>query len=115
MRLDRRALIGAAAAVAGGLGLTGLLSRRNAAGGTMGGADLARGHRLRDGGFPAPSAFDEAALVIAGGGVAGLAAGWTLAEAGFGDFKLLELEDAVGGNARSGRNEVSAFPLGAHY
>ena len=69
MRLDRRALIGAAAALAGGLGLTGLLTRRNPVGGTMGGADLARGHRLRDGSFPAPSAFDEAGVVIAGGGV----------------------------------------------
>src|SRR3954465_13612841 len=115
MRLARGALIGAAAALAGGLGLTGLLSRRSGPGGTMGGADLARGHRLRDGGFPAPSAHDEAAVVIAGGGVSGLAAGWTLAEAGFTDFRLLELEDRVGGNARSGRNAVSAFPLGAHY
>src|SRR4051812_11013050 len=115
MRLDRRALIGAAAALAGGLGLTGLLSRRSAPGGAMGGADLARGHRLRDGGFPAPSIHDEAGVVIAGGGVAGLAAGWTLAEAGYGNFRLLELEDRVGGNARSGRNAVSAFPLGAHY
>src|SRR3954463_357387 len=115
MKLDRRALIGAAAALAGGLGLTGLFSRRSGPGGTMGGADLARGHRLRDGGFPAPSLFDEARIVIAGGGVSGLAAGWTLAEAGFDDFKLLELEDQVGGNARSGRNSVSAFPLGAHY
>jgi hypothetical protein len=81
----------------------------------MGGADLARGHRLRDGGFPEPSREERADIVIAGGGIAGLAAGWTLAEAGFRDFRLLELEDATGGNARSGSNAVSRYPLGAHY
>jgi phytoene dehydrogenase-like protein len=79
------------------------------------GADLERGHRLRQGGFPPPSVTEETAIVIAGGGIAGLAAGWTLAEAGFRNFRLLELEDRVGGNSRSGRNAVSAYPLGAHY
>ena len=53
--------------------------------------------------------------MIAGGGAAGLAAGWRLAEAGFDRFTLFELEDRTGGNARNGRNAVSAYPLGAHY
>jgi glycine/D-amino acid oxidase-like deaminating enzyme len=100
-------------AAAGGLGWH--LLGPDAPAGSISGADVARGHRLRDGNFPAPSANEEAAIVIAGGGIAGLAAAWTLAEAGFHDFRLLELEDRVGGNARSGRNAVSAFPLGAHY
>lgn len=52
---------------------------------------------------------------MVGGGVAGLAAGWTLADAGLDDFALLELEDETGGNARGGRNAISAYPLGAHY
>lgn len=52
---------------------------------------------------------------MVGGGVAGLAAGWTLADAGLDDFALLELEDETGGNARGGRNAVSQYPLGAHY
>lgn len=117
MKVSRRAVaaglgaIGAAAAA--GVGWVATRPRQPAV--TIGGADLARGHRLRDGGFPAPSATEEVPVVIAGGGVAGLAAGWTLAEAGFTGFQLLELEDRVGGNARSGRNAVSAFPLGAHY
>jgi hypothetical protein len=115
MKVDRRALIGSAALLAAGAGLIGLVPRRQAIGGTLGGADLARGHRLRDGGFPEPSVFEEAGLVIAGGGVSGLSAAWTLAEAGYRDFRLMELEDQVGGNARGGRNAVSAFPLGAHY
>ncbi len=84
--------------------------------GTLGGPDLARGHRLRDKGYPPFSgAAERAGIAIAGGGVAGLAAGWTMAEAGYSDFVLLELEDQTGGNARSGRNAVSAYPLGAHY
>ena len=64
--------------------------------GALLGADVRRGHRLRDAkgqsAFPPPSGAEERIpLVIAGGGVAGLAAGWRLAEAGFGDFALLEL------------------------
>lgn len=54
-------------------------------------------------------------VLIAGGGVAGLAAGWRLAEAGLTDFTLLELEGEPGGNARGGANKVTAFPWGAHY
>lgn len=118
MKADRRAVLGlgAAAVAAAGGGLAYALDREAPLPpGVLGGADLARGHRLRDGGFPAPSRFEEVDLVIAGGGVAGLSAGWRLNDAGFTRFKLLELEDQVGGNARSGRNPVSAYPLGAHY
>lgn len=102
---------GAAALLAGG-GCTG----GRAIPGELSGPDIARGHALRDRKLPAPTGpVREAGVVIAGGGIAGLAAGWTLAEAGFTDFELLELEDSVGGNARSGRNAISAYPLGAHY
>ena len=54
-------------------------------------------------------------VVIVGGGVAGLSAGWKLAREGFHDFEILELENEAGGNARSGENAVSAYPWGAHY
>ena len=112
--LTRRDALAGTAAAAGALALPGCGEQRIP--GELGGADLARGHALRDGRFPEPEgAVEEVPLLIAGGGVAGLAAGWTLAEAGFADFRLLELEDAAGGNARSGRNAVSAYPLGAHY
>ncbi|MGZ8350462.1 MAG: FAD-dependent oxidoreductase [Allosphingosinicella sp.] len=113
----RRTVLGglgvAGIAAAGGLGWT--LLRPDSPPGTAMGADLDRGHRLRDGNFPPPSATEQAGILVAGGGIAGLAAAWTLAEAGYRDFRLLELEDRVGGNSRSGRNAVSAFPLGAHY
>ncbi|GGZ11517.1 FAD-dependent oxidoreductase [Novosphingobium colocasiae] len=84
--------------------------------GTLGGADWRRGHLLRDGHLPAPDGpVEDRGIVIAGGGVAGLAAAWRLKAAGYDDFTLFEMEDYVGGNARQGRNAVSAYPLGAHY
>ena len=117
MKASRRTVLtslGAVAAAASS-GLAWAWTRPRLPQGTLGGADIARGHRLRQGNFPAPDRVEEAGLVVAGGGIAGLAAGWTLAEAGYDDFHLLELEDEVGGNSRSGRNAVSAYPLGAHY
>ncbi len=112
--VTRRHALAGSMATAGALALSGCGERATA--GILGGADMARGHALRDRRFPEPEGSVEVVpLLIAGGGIAGLAAGWTLAEAGFEDFRLLELEDATGGNSRSGRNRVSAYPLGAHY
>src|SRR3546814_17943662 len=112
----RRARIGGIGATGiaavGGIGWT--LSSPMVPSGSMDGADVARGHRLRRGDFPAPAAIEEAELVIAGGGLAGLAAGRTLAEAGFRVFRLLELGAGTGGNARRGPNAVCALPLRAH-
>jgi phytoene dehydrogenase-like protein len=73
--------------------------------------------RLRDGAAaasPAPVS-ERTGVAIVGGGMAGLAAAWTLTRRGFHDFVLLELEGETGGNARGGRNERGAYPLGAHY
>ena len=110
----RRAVLTGGAAAAGVLALPGCGEAPIP--GTLGGADWRRGHLLRDARLPAPHGpAEKAGLVIAGGGIAGLAAGWRLADAGFTDFTLFELEDHVGGNARSGANAVSAYPLGAHY
>ena len=82
--------------------------------GRMMGANAALGHMLRDGTFPEPTTAATKDVVIVGGGIAGLSAGWRLASRGI-DFTLLELENDVGGNALSGRNDVSAYPWGAHY
>lgn len=79
------------------------------------GPAMERGHRLRGRDFPSPSETRKVDVAIVGGGVAGLSAGWNLDRADFGDFRLFELEDAVGGNSRSGKNAISAYPWGAHY
>ena len=54
-------------------------------------------------------------ILIVGGGAAGAAACWRLARAGFRDYLLAELEPVLGGTARSGSTERSAYPMGAHY
>ncbi|HEU0005677.1 MAG TPA: NAD(P)-binding protein [Terriglobia bacterium] len=54
-------------------------------------------------------------VVIVGGGMAGLSAGWKLKKAGFHEFEILELEPECGGNSRFGENQVTAYPWGAHY
>src|SRR5829696_230759 len=74
------------------------------------------GHQLRDRvPFAKPRETIRLPLVIIGGGIAGLSAAWRLHKRGFREFKLLEMESEAGGNARWGRNEVSAFPWAAHY
>lgn len=114
MRIDRRALLaGAASLAAGALALARPWRRRIE--GSAAGPDRAAGHRLRDGGFPAPVREERTGLLIAGGGIAGLAAGWALTRSSFTDFQLFELESEVGGNARGGQNAISAYPWGAHY
>ena len=83
------------------------------------GVNIERGHALRDllktGRLPAPAVVRRAQVVIAGGGVAGLAAARSLRLAGVDDFALLELEDTAGGNSRGGAVSGIACPLGAHY
>lgn len=83
------------------------------------GVNIERGHALRDllqgGTIPAPAVVRRAQVIIAGGGVAGLAAARSLRLAGVDDFALLELEDSAGGNSRGGAVNGITCPLGAHY
>ena len=53
------------------------------------GAADALGHRLRTADFPEPSETLKAPVVIVGGGIAGLSAGWKLLKNGFTDFVVL--------------------------
>jgi glycine/D-amino acid oxidase-like deaminating enzyme len=78
--------------------------------------DFARGHQLRDRArFAAPTKQQKIPIVIVGGGIAGLCAAWRLQKRGVHDFVVLEMEARAGGNSRSGQNEITAFPWGAHY
>ena len=83
--------------------------------GELQGPDIALGHALRDGGLPPPVEEKRIGIAIVGAGIGGLAAAWQLARHGVTDITLFELEAAAGGNARSGENAVSPYPLGAHY
>lgn len=73
------------------------------------------GHKLRGGALPRAAEAQAVDVLVVGGGVAGLSAAWRLAAAGVKDVRVLELESEPGGTSRSGRNEVSAYPWGAHY
>jgi predicted NAD/FAD-binding protein len=92
------------------------------------GVNVERGHMLRDAktssilskaSSEAPSKTFKTKIIIAGGGVAGLAAARALRLQGINDFVLLELEDKAGGNSKggkvSGKQGDIACPLGAHY
>ncbi|SEB23896.1 FAD-dependent oxidoreductase [Variovorax sp. YR216] len=112
--MKRRAFLGAAAGTAV---LAGCTPDRQIEGGFTG-IDVARGHALRDGALQpdrAPDVTRRTQVVIAGGGIAGLAAARALRLAGVDDFVLLELEDSAGGNSRGGVVNGIACPLGAHY
>jgi monoamine oxidase len=87
------------------------------------GADVERGHRWRDGAMAAPKSGaappsavqGRADVIVVGAGIAGLAAARTLAASGIDDVRVLELEDAAGGNSRGHAMGGMACPLGAHY
>lgn len=86
--------------------------------GTLVGPSLERGHRLREN---APlHAWDSAPVedidvAIVGAGAAGLSAAWRLKRLAHDSFAVLDLEPTPGGTARSGRNALTRYPLGAHY
>lgn len=114
--MKRRELLGAAAGSATLAALSACQAPRSIEGGFTG-IDVARGHALRDGTLQssAPATTRRTRVVIAGGGVAGLAAARALRLAGIDDFVMLELEDSAGGNSRGDQIAGVGCPLGAHY
>ena len=86
------------------------------------GASHERGHLLRgalppskSGSLPEPTVTRRAGAIVVGAGIAGLAAARALVKAGVDDVRVLELEDAAGGNSRSHDMAGMRCPLGAHY
>jgi len=113
--VQRRSLLAAAAA----LPFAGCTRSTPAAytGGWVG-ADVERGHRLRDaksGSLPTPAVQQRASVLVVGAGVSGLAAARALMRSGIDDVHVLELEDIAGGNSRGHRIAGMDCPLGAHY
>jgi glycine/D-amino acid oxidase-like deaminating enzyme len=104
-----------------GAGLIGLTSKSesNITGGfVFEGADqgLDQGHRVRDHArMQSPARRERVPVVIVGGGMAGLSAGWRMTKRGFHDFVILESEPRAGGNSRWGENEITPYPWAAHY
>jgi len=117
--MQRRQFLTAAASAATALLSAGCDGAPRPLEGGFAGADMERGHALRDrlvqGSLPAPSVQRRTRVLIAGGGIAGLAAARALRLAGVQDVALLELEDGAGGNSRAGSVLGRACPHGAHY
>jgi monoamine oxidase len=109
--LSRRALL-----AAGTWAAAGCTGRGAAPPAQWVGAQHERGHRLRDlKSLPTAAVQRRAAVVVVGGGIAGLAAARALTRQGVDDVALLELEDRAGGNSRGHRIAGMGCPLGAHY
>ncbi len=75
------------------------------------------GHLVRE---PLPdntpiSHVEHCDILIVGGGISGLAAGYFLSKKGVNNIKLIELDAEIGGNAKNGENKYSKYPYGAHY
>jgi phytoene dehydrogenase-like protein len=73
------------------------------------------GHRLRTGDIPPVSVERSARVVVAGAGIAGLAACCALGANQVKDVLLIDALAQPGGNSSFGSNAVSAYPWGAHY
>ena len=69
---------------------------------------------LSDGQLPPPSGklYD---VIIVGGGVSGVSAGWKFRKSGLTNFVLLELGEQLGGTSISGEANGTRFPWAAHY
>lgn len=82
--------------------------------GSLSGPNSTLGHQLRSSLSTAPKKTLKKDFVIVGGGIAGLSAARQLAKQNI-DFVLLELEKQPGGNSSFGTNQLTSYPLGAHY
>jgi hypothetical protein len=118
--VNRRDFLLSSAKFLSALALPALPGCRRAAGeipfsGTVAGPSYRLGHRLLEGRIPPVSQERKVPVVILGGGIAGLCAGWKLNKSGFRDFEILEIEPEAGGVSRSGENSITPYPWGAHY
>ncbi|MCE9659018.1 MAG: FAD-dependent oxidoreductase [Burkholderiales bacterium] len=116
----RRSVLAAGSAAALSM-LSGCERRTEGYEGGWVGASAERGHLLRGAATGAASAASAPAssrrvgAIVVGAGIAGLAAARALMRAGVDDVRVLELEDAAGGNSRGHALGGMRCPLGAHY
>jgi len=113
--MQRRQFLATAAATA----LVGCQDASRTLEGCFAGADMARGHAVRDllrgGALPGPAVVRRVRVVVAGGGIAGPAAARAPRLAGGEGFAPLGLGDQAGGHSRRGSGARRACPRGAHY
>lgn len=83
--------------------------------GEMVGADFQIGHLIRKAISLTINKIHSKKVIIIGSGISGLTAGYYLQKAGITDYKILELEDHIGGNSTFGKDEKGAYPWAAHY
>ncbi|WP_316783927.1 NAD(P)-binding protein [Pedobacter frigiditerrae] len=84
--------------------------------GQLNGQNAKAGHVLRDKiQIPIASNTKKVKTLIVGAGITGLSAARWLKQNGEIDFEILELENHPGGNSHFSSNNVSSYPLGAHY
>jgi monoamine oxidase len=101
--------------LAGAAALAGCQGSADDITGGFAGASAERGHLLRTARAGGPPKLHRTQVLIAGAGVAGLAAARALRQRGIEDVVVLDLEDAPGGNSRPGMLRGILCPLGAHY
>ncbi|MDB6077903.1 MAG: twin-arginine translocation pathway signal [Akkermansiaceae bacterium] len=114
MRITRRTFLAGSLALSACGRRTDAIVGEGAWSGGIVGASHNVGHLLWKAREAATVAADKADVIVVGGGMSGLIAAHRLKQAGR-KVRVIELEAEVGGNASSGRNEVSAYPWGAHY
>ncbi|MFL6707638.1 MAG: NAD(P)-binding protein, partial [Massilia sp.] len=114
--MDRRSFIAAAggAVLAAGAGAAGF-QRWQEISPTVHYPGREEGHYLRErSALPPPSHVIETDIVIAGSGIAGLAAAWQLKRDGHAGALMIDGPQAFG-NAAGGRFGELEFPTGGHY
>lgn len=113
--MQRRRFIKLTSALAGFSILQTACKKTHKIDGSIVGASSNIGHLLRNKTNTTAARKVTVNTVIIGGGVSGLSAARWLKKNNITDFLLFDLEGSVGGNARFGSNQYSAFPWGAHY
>lgn len=84
--------------------------------GTIRGASVDSGHRLRLAGRASPSRIEKSVKVaIVGAGPSGLSAAWRLERLGIRDYLVFDLERRPGGTSTYDDDGVVPYPWGAHY
>ena len=118
--IQRRSFLLRLGLVTGGIFLNGCIkkikSKAYGFSGNLKGPNATAGHILRDKiTLPKPTKSRNVKVLIIGSGISGLSAARWLQKNGETDFEILELEKHTGGNSHYSKNQITSYPLGAHY